>query len=178
MGIGEDIVMETEECFNIELLYKEGENVFTFGYFYDIVLNQLKLKRRNYCLTSHIFYRLRSVLHKTFNINTRIYPERSMKSIIPRFNRRSNWSLLSQHLGLKLPDLERPFSLVIILSLITIFILSINLLGGFSKTINPLLACSFGFGSILFAYLSYVLSIPLAVNLNASKTCEVLSNIV
>lgn len=120
-----ELLMATEEAFDISIADEEAWEVKTVGQLEDLVIAKLHVRDASeparahdhnaseyagaYCLSSFSFYRLRAALQKHAGVPRRsITPTSNLEDILPSSNRQALWRQLGQELSWNLPALERP----------------------------------------------------------------------
>jgi len=165
MGLdGVEMIMATEEEFQITLSDLEAGKIITVGDLYSQVLSKLGELRGIGCLTSHSFYKLRRTLIKVLGIQRhQLFPQQPMEIIFPKQCRRAQWKKLTEQLNFRLPELQRPKWFSRLLTIGVLFWLAGSILGNILGFFSPLQA---GISVILLwvcATMAYRLSEPLAV---------------
>jgi len=100
-----ELIIRTEEEFNISILDEEAEHAVTVGDLYNIVLSKVDVTPG--CMTSKAFYFTRRALIKTFGLPRKaIHPTTPLAPMMPEAIRRRQWHELSETLALPLPKLR------------------------------------------------------------------------
>ena len=109
MGLdGVELVMEVEETFGFSIPDEDAAALHTVGKLYDYIMDHRFRGRREGCLTSVVFYKLRRALMLVLEIpRSGVRPPVPLATIISTHRRRF-WADLQRTLGLRLPELVRP----------------------------------------------------------------------
>ncbi len=119
-----ELIMAIEEEFDLEISDEDAEKLVTVGAIHDYVCAKLVERGPNPdastqpCASAHVFYLLRSALMEMHQSRGEITPGTPLQSIFPGADPRDEWKSLQQRLGLKLPELERPTWLVVVIVLL------------------------------------------------------------
>lgn len=115
MGLdGVELVLATEEAFDISITDAEASGIQTVGQLEALVLEKLKITGKNFsqstpCLSAFAFNRLRTALIKHFGVSrNQVRLETRLEDLLPSKNRAQNWKLLTQSIGWSLPKLALP----------------------------------------------------------------------
>ncbi len=165
MGLdGVELLMATEEEFQITVNDQEASKICTVGDLYSLILSKLGELRGVRCLTSYTFYRLRRTLIKVLGIQRlQLFPKQEMEIILPKKGRRAQWKALAEQLNFRLPELQRPKWFSRFFTFGVLFWLVGSLLGGVIGFFTPLFTWISVILSLIFAWGAYRLSEPLAV---------------
>lgn len=93
MGLdGVELIMATEEEFNICIPDEEAEQCVTVQKLVDVVYSKLRHKDYDFCLSQHGFYVVRRILVDELALKrSQIKPETKLEDVIPRTNRNELW---------------------------------------------------------------------------------------
>lgn len=179
-----EVIMSVEDCFGISLPDKDAERIMlkTVGDLYCYVREHVSGSTSSECLTAKAFYRLRrSLMNLTGRSRSSIRPDTSLDDLLPRANRQRQWLDLQRDLGLELPRLKRPASVltltVVATSLMclvaTVFVFLVGA-GVFPKRIADFLILAIPLSAIIDV-LVFMLTRPLAVHVPGCATVGDLS---
>ncbi len=165
MGLdGVELLMATEETFQITFTDQEASKMVTVGDLYAQILSKLAELHFVPCLTSYTFYRLRRTLINVLGIQrNQFYPKQKIEYIFPKKNRRAQWHVLSKRLNFRLPELQRPKWIFGFLTFGLCFWLVGSILGNIFGFLTPLQTWISIILSLIFAWSVYRISKPLAV---------------
>jgi acyl carrier protein len=108
-----ELVMEAEDAFGIKITDPEAVAVVTVGDLHRLVLDKIQGARREHCLTANAFYRLRHALMAlTGSSRKDVRPQALVEGFLPNERLWRSWKRLEKQLGLALPALRLPPSLV------------------------------------------------------------------
>lgn len=164
MGLdGVELILAIEDTFQISIADEEAGSASTVGDLHNLILARLQAKDTKNCLTSAAFYRTRRGIVDALRIERRqVRPSTPLQSILPRNGRRENWQRIREAMKLKLPDLNHPGWIVLVilamgiaLALLPVFYRRVGfeaipllvwlglVLGGFLIKFSPPLAVAF-----------------------------------
>lgn len=123
-----ELIMALEEEFDIEIPDEDAEKLVTVGAMHEYVCKKLEERaphphgseQRAPCMTSHVFYRLRSALEDSGLAGTKLSPRTSLSTIFSGNDPRKEYKALEERLGLKLPQLVRPVWLIYLIVALSI----------------------------------------------------------
>ena len=125
----EYLLLKVESSFGITLAENELEHIKTFGQFCDYIANKIQLDNSNDCTTQQAFYKLRSAVATTLQLDrNEIIPNLELTELLPRKNRKTLVKHLESELDFRLDILSPPdwivSTLVVLLlcSLVGLFI--------------------------------------------------------
>jgi acyl carrier protein len=156
-----EVILAVEDAFGFAIPDEDASSFETVGRLYEWVLAHRLCEKRDACLCSMTFYKVRrammSVLHVARND---VRPSTELALLIPKHRRRV-WRALQAASGLRLPELRRPIGVVraaacltVALGIATPIVLHIQL--GRGATALAIVA------AIVYGYLFVWLTKPLA----------------
>jgi hypothetical protein len=102
-----ELLVEVEKTFGIEIPDLEAEKIVTVGDFYEAVWGKIKEKESDKCNSAILFYQLRTLLQKKYNIDRdKITPKTLLEDIIPKRKRRNEWKNIQKEIDLIFPRLK------------------------------------------------------------------------
>lgn len=105
----EDLLVEVEASFGIQIADGELAHITTFGQLFDYIVNKIQLEDTNDCTTQQAFYKLREAITATLGVDGKtIVPNILASEVFPRQDRRLKVRHLENHLGMKLRILRPP----------------------------------------------------------------------
>lgn len=161
MGLeGVELVIETEERFNISISDEEAENLKTVGDLHRLVLSKVNHKVDNRCASSTAFYHVRQILGRiTGTPTSSIKLRTTIASLIPVDIREEQWPLVEEELDCSLP-LYRTSNVLWLFAFIYLFFLVMVII---STGLDPNVIVVMIFGSFLVFKLMLHVTEPLAV---------------
>lgn len=138
----EDLLVKVEKSFNIKFLGNELMGLTTFGELCDHITNKIELDHSDSCTKQQAFYKLRSAISSTLNIDN-IKTDTLLTDILPRQNRLSSVRQIENKLGFKLSLLRPTYfisGVILIFLLVSIIGLFINWKFGLSGFLLSILA--------------------------------------
>lgn len=104
-----ELLMAIEDSFQIVIENEEVADVKTIGDMHRLILQKLKIKKGDICLTGAAFYRTRCVLLSATGAKRgEIRPATLLKTIMPWRRRRRMWQDMKATIALNTPDLHHP----------------------------------------------------------------------
>jgi acyl carrier protein len=108
-----ELVIGIEEAFGITIADRDAEKILTVGDAYRYGIQRVQHADFAPCRSSVMFYRLRRALIGTFGVRRdRVRPTAVVEELIQRHGRREHWERLGRALGVEMPRLVRPASIV------------------------------------------------------------------
>jgi len=102
-----DIIINTEDAFNIQILDEEAIALKTVGDLHSLVLRKISSYNPDACPTSLAFYQFRQALCETHGYaRETITPSSQLNELFPAVNRKMIWASLKSELPLHLPTLS------------------------------------------------------------------------
>jgi acyl carrier protein len=156
-----ELVLKVEDVFGLSIPDQDAAGLDTVGKLYDYVLTHRFQGKREACLSTVTFCKLRSGMMSALQIpRTSVRVSTELSTLIPD-RRRRMWRSLQEATGLHLPELKRPFWVTLLGTVATIglTIVALRLLGlGLSiRTVMVAIFSPFPIGLIF-----YWLTTPLA----------------
>ena len=160
-----DLLLQIEESFSITIDDEEASRIRTVGDLHNLVVSKLRPASSRQCLTSHVFYRLRSTIGGEFGVQRQIIdPCIETDSLIPIKRRREAWRVLSRRLTWGLPGLRRPGWLVGSFYIGFIVAISFAIIAGNIGILSVPVAWALGLLTIAGCWIGYMVTIPFAVH--------------
>ncbi len=100
-----ELLMSFEDKFGIQVPDNEAEKISTVEQMVDLIFEKIKIKPNDKCLSQIIFYRIRRAFEEFGNLKSVITPETKMSDLLNTSDIESNWKVLEQRIGLKIPEL-------------------------------------------------------------------------
>jgi hypothetical protein len=146
------VLVKVEKSFGIKFGSTELIDVSTFGDLCDIIINKVGGNDISDCTTQQAFYKLRSAISATLQIDkTNITPDSGLAELFQRPHRRQNVAAVENELGFKIKVLHpkdwirETFVLTHVISIIVLFaVWKIGLAGLLFSIIGQGLANKFG----------------------------------
>lgn len=162
-----EIVLEVEEAFAVSIPSEEAEKIRTVGELYALVLKLVSHREvdSDRCLCAATFYELRWAIWSSEKLTTKIRPTSSLGSVFPISKRRRQWRELQSNLKWKLPRLELPTWLTLVICVIAV-IVSFPMFAFFRTIVELDATLSVAIaivGAALIAVALNVLTLPLAL---------------
>jgi acyl carrier protein len=124
----EDVLRLIERSYDIRFEGKELEHIRTFGELTDYIIAKIKLEEKTDCTDQQAFYKLRSALGASKDVNgSRTSPETQLAHIFPVATRRKQIKEIEKQLGVDLKALRPRYwvtnflMIVLLLSIVSIF---------------------------------------------------------
>ncbi|MHB0955149.1 MAG: acyl carrier protein [Pirellulaceae bacterium] len=114
-----ELVKKVEEAFGIQIPDNDAQQVRTVGDLYDFVTCRVNSDHPGNCLTSAAFEVIRDGLG-ALGIAERFGPSTMLVHVLPCHGRRRFWFTLGQVTQLQLPDLIRPWWIVVTNAILTL----------------------------------------------------------
>jgi hypothetical protein len=122
-----ELVMAVEEKFGISISDEEAQRVLTVGEMKRLVQAKLDVTDSAGCLTQRAFHVIRKNAIAEFGLPQRgLRPDTRLETIIPSANRRQKWEQFSTTMGVALPELVRPYSVMVGLTALILSILVVT----------------------------------------------------
>jgi hypothetical protein len=121
------MVYAVEDVFAITLSDSEAASILTVGQLYEHILAKFSSAQQEGCLRSIAFYKFRRALMMCGVSREKVKLNALLSELLPRDNRRKQWSSLRNELGLPLPELRYPHDLDGCLALLAIFAFLLSL---------------------------------------------------
>ena len=156
-----ELVMAVEDTFGFSIPDQDAAGLDTVGKLYEYILAHRFHGKREACLSSITFYKLRRAMMSVLQIarnDVRVSTE--LSAIIPKHRRRV-WQALEKATGFRLPQLRRPKWVTAIVILLTVG-LAITIPMFFSLTLFRGLLVSAIFAAFAVGYVLFWLTTPLA----------------
>ena len=104
-----ELVIEVESAFGIQIPDAEASGLITVGQLYEYVLSKLPTVETRRCASAAAFYRFRRAVVGQLSVGRGdVRPSVPIGGVIPPTRRRSEWALLGESLGWRMPPLVRP----------------------------------------------------------------------
>ena len=100
-----ELLMSFEYKFGIQVPDDEAEKIGTVEQMVDSVFEKIKINPNDKCLSQIIFYRIRRAFEEFGNLKSIITPETKMSDLLNTSDLESDWEILEQKIGLKIPEL-------------------------------------------------------------------------
>lgn len=100
-----ELLMSFEDKFGVQVPDDEAENIATVEQMVDSIFEKIKIKPNDKCLSQIIFYRIRRAFEEFGNLKSIITPETKMSDLLNPTDLESDWNVLEQRIGLKIPEL-------------------------------------------------------------------------
>lgn len=114
-----NLIVDVEDAFGFAIADEEAAGIDTVGKLYDYVLAHRLCAKRDACLSSMTFYRLRQAMMSVLRVpRDAVRATTEMTSLVPR-NHRRIWRNLQAATSFRLPELRRPTWLVRLAALLT-----------------------------------------------------------
>ena len=158
----EDLLLKTEDSFDIKFTVNELAYVQTFGELCDHIKGKIQLDHTNDCTTQQAFYKLRSALSSTLQIKKEsLALDTLLSDVLPKQKRKTKIKRLEQKLGFELSILRPPHFVTNFLALL----LLISLLG-------LIFNWQFGLSGLTIAIVGFWLSFKTANQLDLKTVGE------
>jgi hypothetical protein len=110
-----EVIMRIEEAFDITIPDEDAEKIQTIGDAERYLINRIQVEGDSApCLSSATFYRLRRALMEVCGVDRDcIRTSTRVEDLIPEDVRRTQWHRLGAALGLSLPELHRPVTVIV-----------------------------------------------------------------
>lgn len=156
-----EIVMRVEKTFAIKIKDEEAEVLRTVGDMHQLVWSKIDGTVSDSCASQSIFYRLRSSMTETYDIDRmKVSPDILLPQLIPVNQTIAQWQNFSLNANLKLPDLEyrQPYNSIRYLLRINAIICTLFavLIAIYYSTLLPLLLCPISY--IVFVFFDKIFS--------------------
>jgi hypothetical protein len=103
-----ELIMEVEDRFQTRISDLEAGKIFTVGDLYDLLIQRIQKQNSSRCITLEVFYKIRKILEKIYNINrARIRPASLLTELLHPTERFGFWRIVEQQLTIDLPHLSR-----------------------------------------------------------------------
>jgi len=163
-----ELVIAVEERFAIAIDDAEAAEVRTVGQLEKLIAKKLVRRNSEACLTSFVFYRLRSALRQLFGVaRAQVTPKASLGSLLPKERRRDAWAILACALGWRLPELRRNRTLQSAMLLVFLVPIPVAIVAGALGLVSKTVVWAVGLAALPGLWLAYIVTVPLAVNLPA-----------
>jgi acyl carrier protein len=156
-----EVIMATEEAFDVEIRDEEAERVRTVGQLYALVIGKLAASETRRCMSSVVFYQARRALTDLCDVPRRsISPSTPMRALLPERRRRTHWGHLGREVGARLPNLELPPWIDQVLLVLTLALLFTCAAAYFTSPLS--VAVSYSVGGALLVWTARRAAAPFA----------------
>ncbi len=107
-----ELMTKVDEAFGIEIPNRDAQQLRTVGELFDCITGQMALAHPGRCLTSAAYDAVSDGLRQ-LGITERFGPSTLLTQVLPSHRRRAFWSELGKASQLRLPDLVRPWWIVV-----------------------------------------------------------------